>query len=53
MVHGTLSNRVSDVHLTQLKGIAGTLNAQKYQDGILKSGVRPPYSSRLASPRVA
>ena len=36
MVHGVLS----DDHLIQLKVITGTLNAQKYQDEILESGVR-------------
>ena len=36
MVRGALS----DVHLIQLKVVTGTLNAQKYQDEILESGVR-------------
>ena len=36
MVRGALS----DDHLIQLKVVTGTLNAQKYQDEILKSGVR-------------
>ena len=35
----------SDDHLTQLKVVTGTLNAQKYQDEFLESGVR----SRLDS----
>ena len=38
MVRGALS----DDHLTQLKVVTGTLNAQKYQDEILESGVRSP-----------
>ena len=38
MVRGALS----DDHLIQLKVVIGTLNAQKYQDKILESGVRPP-----------
>ena len=33
---------LSDDHLIQLKVVIGTLNAQKYQDEILESGVRPP-----------
>ena len=41
MVRGALSN----VHLIQFKVVTGTLNAQKYQDEILKSGVRPPLDS--------
>ena len=41
MVHGALS----DDHLIQLKVATGTLNAQKYQDEILESGVRPPLDS--------
>ena len=36
MVHGALS----DDHLLQLNVVTGTLNAQKYQDEILESGVR-------------
>ena len=32
----------SDNHLIQLKLVTGTLNAQKYQDEILESGVRSP-----------
>ena len=36
MVRGALS----DDHLIQLKLVTGTLNAQKYQDQILKSGFR-------------
>ena len=35
----------SDDHLIQLKVVAGTLNAQKYQDQILESGVRSPLDS--------
>ena len=31
---------LSDDHLIQLKVVTGTLNAQKYQDEILESGVR-------------
>ena len=38
MVCGALS----DNHLIQLKVVTGTLNAQKYQDEILESGVRSP-----------
>ena len=38
MVRGALSG----VHLIQLKVVTGTLNAQKYQDETLESGVRPP-----------
>ena len=38
MVRGALS----DVNLIQLKVVTVTLNAQKYQDEILESGVRPP-----------
>ena len=41
MVRGALS----DDHLIQLKVVTGTLNAQKYQDEILESGVRPPLDS--------
>ena len=41
MVSGTLS----DDHLIQLKVVTGTLNAQKYQDEIVKSGVRSPLDS--------
>ena len=38
MVRGALS----DDHLIQLKVVTGTFNAQKYQDKILKYGVRSP-----------
>ena len=41
MVRGALS----DDHLIQLKMVTGTLNAQKYQDEILESGVRSPLNS--------
>ena len=41
MVRGALS----DDHLIQLRVVTGTLNAQKYQDKILKSGVRSPLDS--------
>ena len=41
MVCGALS----DDHLIQLKVVTGTLNAQKYQDEILESGVRSPLDS--------
>ena len=41
MVRGALS----DGHLIQLKVVTGTLNAQKYQDEILESGVRSPLDS--------
>ena len=41
MVRGALS----DDHLIQLKVGTGTLNAQKYQDEILESGVRSPLDS--------
>ena len=40
MVRGTLAD-----HLTQLKVVTGTLNAQKFQDEILESGVRSPLDS--------
>ena len=36
---------ISDDHLIQLKVVTGTLNAQKYQDEILESGVRSPFDS--------
>ena len=36
---------LSDDHLIQLKVVTGTLNAQKYQDEILESGVRSPLDS--------
>ena len=38
MVRGALS----DDHLIQLEVVTGTLNALKYQDEILESGVRSP-----------
>ena len=41
MVRGALSEE----HLIQLKVVTGTLNAQKYQDEILESGVRSPLDS--------
>ena len=41
MVCGALS----DDHLIQLKVATGTLNAQKYQDEILESGVMSPLDS--------
>ena len=41
MVRGALS----DDHLIQLKVVTGTLNAQKYQDEILESGVMSPLDS--------
>ena len=41
MVRGALS----DDHLIQLNVVTGTLNAQKYQDEILESGVRSPLDS--------
>ena len=41
MVRGAFS----DAHLVQLKVVTGTLNAQKYQDEILESGVRSPWDS--------
>ena len=41
MVRGALS----EDHLIQLKVVTGTLNAQKYQDEILESGVRSPLDS--------
>ena len=40
-----VSGALSDDHLIQLKAVTGTLNAQKYQDEILKSGVRSPLDS--------
>ena len=36
---------ISDDYLIQLKVVTGTLNAQKYQDEILESGVRLPLDS--------
>ena len=36
---------ISDVHLIQLKVVTGTLNAKKYQDKIMESGVSPPLDS--------
>ena len=41
MIRGALS----DEHLIHLKVVTGTLNAQKYQDEILESGVRSPLES--------
>ena len=41
MVRGTLS----DDHLIQSKVVTGTLNAQKYKNKILESGVRSPLDS--------
>ena len=41
MVRGALS----DYPLIQLNVVTGTLNAQKYQDEILESGVRSPLDS--------
>ena len=41
MVRGVLS----DDHVIQLKVVTGTLNAQKYLDEILESGVRSPLDS--------
>ena len=41
MVCGALSYD----HLKQLKVVTGTLNAQKYRDEILESGVRSPLDS--------
>ena len=41
MVRGALS----DDHLVQLKVVTGTVNAQKYRDEILESGVRSPLYS--------
>ena len=41
MVHGALS----DAHLIQIKVVTATLNAQKYQEEILESGVRLPMDS--------
>ena len=41
MVRGALS----DDHLIQFKVVTRTLNAQKYQDEILESGVRSPLDS--------
>ena len=43
MVRGAISND----HLIQLKVVTGTLNAQKYQNEILESGVRSPLDSLL------
>ena len=40
-----VSGALSDDHLIQLKVVTGTLNAQKYQDEILESGVRSPLDS--------
>ena len=41
MVRGALS----DDHTIQLKVVTVTVNSKKYQDQILKSGVRPPLDS--------
>ena len=41
MVRGALS----DDNLIQLKVVTGTLNAQKFQDEILESGVGSPFDS--------
>ena len=41
MVRGALS----DNHMIQLNVVTGTLDAQKYQDEILESGVRSPLDS--------
>ena len=41
MVRGALS----DDHMIQLNVVTGTLNSRKYQDKILKSGVRSPLDS--------
>ena len=41
MVCGALSG----YHLIQLNVVTGTLNAQKYQDKFLESGVRSPLDS--------
>ena len=41
MVRGALSGD----HLIQLMVVTGTLNAQKYQNEILESGVRSPLDS--------
>ena len=41
MVRGALS----DDHLIQLNVVTGTLNAQKYQDEIMESGIRSPLDS--------
>ena len=38
---------ISDDHLIQLKVVTGTLNAQKYQEEILESGVRSPLDSQI------
>ena len=40
-----ISGALSADHLIQLKVVTGTLNAQKYQDEILESGVRLPLDS--------
>ena len=48
MVRGALS----DDHLIQLKVVTGTLNAQKYQDEILESGVRSPVESLVGKNKV-
>ena len=39
---------LSEDHLIQLKVVTGTLNAQKFQDEILESGVRSPLDSLMA-----
>ena len=44
MIRGALS----DDHLIQLKVVTGTLNAQKYQNEILESGVRPHLDSIIS-----
>ena len=40
-----VSGALSDDHLIWLKVVTGTLNAQKFQDEILESGVRSPLDS--------
>ena len=46
MVRGALSDdNAPPDHLIQLKVVTGTLNAQKYQDEILESGVRSSLAS--------
>ena len=40
-----IGGALSDDHLIQLTVVTGSLNAQKYQDEILESGVRSPLDS--------
>ena len=45
LLEHSVRGALSDDHLMQLNVVTGTLNAQKYQDQILESGVKPPLDS--------